>query len=195
MAGDQQADSERLGFDAAVEPRLAGEKGIGTRAGSVLEKVVAGPTGNRQSHDPPIRVAGGADDGASKCLSSRRAPAQPAIAARPAGRCGRRRETHVARGIRLVQRIHVDRGFLVRMTGLESPRARRPACATGRRIPASARGPSPAARARRRWGWPFRSRRTCLHRESRTSIPRRPQCGRPRPGTPRKRRPRARAPA
>ena len=43
VAGGDQGDAERLGLEAAVESRLAGEQDVRPGTGGVLEEVVAGP--------------------------------------------------------------------------------------------------------------------------------------------------------
>ena len=57
VARGDQGDAERLGLEAAVESRLAGEQDVRPGAGGVLEEVVAGPAAHRDADDRPPRVA------------------------------------------------------------------------------------------------------------------------------------------
>src|SRR5947199_302596 len=56
MSGDDQSDPERFCFQGAMEPRLAGQQGVGRGAGGVAQEVVAGAADDRHAGDlPPDR--------------------------------------------------------------------------------------------------------------------------------------------
>ena len=72
VAGDQQADAECLGFDAAVKPRLAREKGIGTRSAASLRKSSPAPQATARRSTRRSEFAGRPHDGDPERPADRR---------------------------------------------------------------------------------------------------------------------------
>src|SRR4051812_12266870 len=57
MAGEDQADPERSSLQGTMETGLAGQEGVGTHAGGIVEKIITGAAGDCQPLDPPSGVA------------------------------------------------------------------------------------------------------------------------------------------
>ena len=114
MAGDEQADTQCLRFDSAMESRLTGQEGVGACANAILEKVIAGPASDGQTLDPPMRVTSHPHDGDSEGSGNLESKVfkRPRLE-QPADAAGSGDEA--PSGTRLVQGIHVDGWFFVRM--------------------------------------------------------------------------------